>query len=109
MTTKAEAENRLLSAGELELVNATRDPEIGVLSSEQLKSIGRRLREAHAKARDISARQQREMRGKADPHGAKPAADNSGALAKTQALAEAMQRLDAELSRRGEADSSTPE
>ncbi|MGO9391355.1 hypothetical protein [Rhodoblastus sp.] len=109
MPTKAESENRLLNAGELELVNATREPEIGALSLEQLKSISRRLREAHAKARDIAARQQREMRGKADPHGIRPAADNTGSLAKSQAILEAMQRLDAELLRRGEAGSSTPE
>ncbi len=76
---------------------------------EQLKSLVRRLREAHAKARDISARQQREMRGKADSHGVRPAADNAGALAKALALLEAMQRLDGELLRRREADSSTPE
>ncbi len=109
MPTKAESENRLLSAGELELVNATREPEIGALSLGQLKSLSHRLREAHAKARDISDRQQREMRGKADPHGIRPAADNSGTLAKAQALLEAMQRLDAELLRRGEAHSSAPE
>jgi len=104
MTTKTESENRLLSAAELELVNATRESEIGNLSSEQLKTTGRRLREAHAKARDIAARQQREMRGKAEPHGAKPASDNTGTLAKAEILAEAVRRLDAELSRRGEAD-----
>ncbi len=29
MTSKAESENRLLNAGELELMKATREPEIG--------------------------------------------------------------------------------
>jgi hypothetical protein len=108
MTAKAESEARLLSAAELEIVNVTRDPEIGQLSSEQLKAVGRRLRQAHDRAKDISARQQREMRGKADPHGAKPAHDNTGTMAKVQVLFEAIQRLDAELSRREEVNTATP-
>lgn len=104
MSAKAESEARLLNSSELEIVNATREPEIGRLSLDELKSVGRRLRQAHDRAKDIGARQQREMRGKADPHSAKPAQDNAGTLAKAQALSEAIQRLDAELARRGEKD-----
>ncbi len=107
MNTK-EAEARLLSAAELEIVNATRSPEIGRLSPEELKSVGRRLRQAHSRAKDIGARQQREMRGKVDPRGAKPAQDNTGTMAKVQVLFEAIQRLDAELSRREEAETAPP-
>jgi hypothetical protein len=44
-------------------------------------------------------RQAREMRGKADPRGAKPAKDNWGTVAKAQALGDALRR-EAELSRR---------
>ncbi len=40
------------------------------------------------------------MRGKAEPRGAKPAQDNLGALAKAQALRDALERVEAELSRR---------
>ena len=104
MNTKAESEARLLSAAELEIVNATREPGIRQLSSEELKSIGKRLKQAHDRAKDIGARQQREMRGKADPHGTKPAQDNTGTMAKVQALFEAIRRLDAELTRREEVD-----
>ena len=100
MSAKADSEARLLSASELEIVNATREPEIGQLTLDQLKSVGRRLRQAHDRAKDISARQRREMRGKADPRGVKPTQDNTGTLAKVQVLFEAIQRLDAELSRR---------
>jgi hypothetical protein len=100
MSAKADSEARLLSASELEIVNATREPEIGQLTLDQLKSVGRRLRRAHDRAKNISARQQREMRRKAEPHGVKPAHDNTGTLAKVQVLFEAIQRLDAELSRR---------
>jgi hypothetical protein len=107
VSAKAESEARLLSAAELEIVNATREPEIRQLSLDELKSLGKRLRQAHDRAKDIGARQQREMRGKADPRGAKPAQDNTGSMAKVQVLFEAMQRLEAELSRR-EADTATP-
>jgi hypothetical protein len=100
MSSKAEAEARLLSAAELEIVSMTREPELGRLSSEELKSVGRRLRQAHDRAKDISARQQREIRGKAEPHGARPAQDNTGTVAKAEVLFEAIQRLDAELARR---------
>ena len=103
MPAKTESENRLLSVTELEIVDATREPELGRLPLAQLKSIERRLREAHDRARDIAARQQREIRGKAEPHGAKPVVDNTGTLAKAQVLAEALLRLEAEVSRRNEA------
>ena len=102
MSSKAESDARLLNASELEIVNATSEPRIGQLPLDELKSVGRRLRQAHDRAKDISARQRREMRGKADPHGAKPAQDNTGTTAKVQVLFEAIRRLDAELSRREE-------
>ena len=108
VSAKAESEARALSTAELEIVNATREPEIRQLSLDQLKSVGKRLRQAHDRAKDIGARQQREMRGKADPRGAKPAQDNTGTIAKVQVLFEAIQRLDAELSRREEADKAQP-
>jgi len=108
VSAKAESEARALSTAELEIVNATREPEIGQLSLDQLKTLGRRLRQAHDRAKDIGARQQREMRGKAEPRGAKPVQDNTGSMAKVQVLFEAMQRLDAELSRREDADTATP-
>jgi hypothetical protein len=54
------------------------------LPIEQLKAVGRRLRQAHVRAKDISARQQREIRGKVDPRGARPTRDNSGTVAKAR-------------------------
>jgi hypothetical protein len=45
-------------------------------------------------------RQAREMRGKAEPRGAKPAKDNLGTVAKAQARREALDRVEAELRRR---------
>jgi hypothetical protein len=72
------------------------------LTVPQLKALIHRLRQTHGRAKDISARQQREMRGKAEPHGTKRVHDNTGTLAKVQVLYRAIQRIDGELSRREE-------
>lgn len=37
---------------------------------------------------DVAARQKREMRGKAEPHGVKPSHDNAGTIGKAEALEE---------------------
>ena len=108
MSTNTESENRSLSASELEMVSGTQSPAIEQQSKEQLKALLHRLRQAHSRANDISARQQRELRGKADPHGVKRVQDNSGSVAKAQSLFEAIQRVDRELSRREEIDTGRP-
>ena len=100
MNDAAKLEARLLSGAELELVAVTRPPEIERQSVDQLKAAARRLREAHERAKAIGTRQAREMRGKAEPRGAAPAKDNSGTVAKAQALRDALDRVEAELSRR---------
>jgi hypothetical protein len=93
-------ETRLLSGAELELVAVTRPPEIERQSVDELKAAARRLREAHDRAKAIGTRQAREIRGKAEPRGAKLAKDNAGTVAKAQALRDALDRVEAELSRR---------
>ena len=100
MDGAAKLEARLLSGPELELVAVTRPPEIERQSVDELKAAARRLREAHDRAKDIGTRQAREMRGKAEPRGATPATDNSGTVGKAQALRDALDRVEAELSRR---------
>jgi hypothetical protein len=100
MNDTAKLEARLLTAAENELVAVTRPPEIERQSVDELKSVARRLREAHDRAKSIGTRQAREMRGKAEPRGAKLAKDNLGTVAKTQALRDALDRVEAELSRR---------
>jgi hypothetical protein len=99
MNDASKEEARLLSGVELELVAVTRPSEIERQSVDE-KAAARRLREAHDRARGIGTRQAREMRGKAEPRGAKPAKDNSGTVAKAQALRDALDRVEAELSRR---------
>lgn len=100
MSDRAKLEARLLNAAELDIVNATRRPDIEQLSVEQLTDVAKRLRRARDRARDIGSQQKREMRGKAKPRGAKPTQDNAGTLAKAQVLGEAIGRVEEELSRR---------
>jgi hypothetical protein len=100
MTDAAKLEARLLTASEQQLVAVSRPPEIEGQPSSELKAVARRLREAHDRAKAIGERQAREIRGKADPHRAKPATDNAGTIAKAQALRDALDRVEAELRRR---------
>jgi hypothetical protein len=100
MNDASKEEARLLTAAENELVAATRPPVIERQSVDELKAVARRLREAHDRAKAIGTRQAREMRGKAEPRGAKLAKDNLGTVAKAQALREALDRVEAELNRR---------
>jgi hypothetical protein len=103
-----DAEDRALNEAELEMVNATRPPAIEQKTKDELKALVHRLRQAHSRAHDISARQRREIRGKAEPHGATPVKENAGTVQKAQALLEAIQRVDQELSRRDEAETGRP-
>ena len=100
MTDAAKLEARLFTASEVKLVAVTRPPEIERQSVAELKAVARRLREATDRAKAIGERQAREMRGKAEPRGAKPAKDNLGTVAKAQALRDALDRVEAELGRR---------
>src|SRR6476620_8819127 len=93
-------EARLLSAAELEDVEATRPLAIEHASAEQLKVLAQRLSRAPDRAKDIPAGQNPEMRGKADPRRTQPTRDSTGTLAKAQVLGEAIERVEAELSRR---------
>ena len=108
MSANTESENRVLDASELEIVSTTRPPAIEQQSVAQLKALVHRLRKAHGRAKDISARQQREIRGKSDPRGVTRVRDNSGSIAKVQVLFEAIQRVDSELSRREENNTRRP-
>ena len=100
MNDAIKLEARFLTAAELELVAVTRPPEIERQSVDELKAAARRLRDAQDRAKAIGTRQAREMRGKAEPRGAKLAKDNLGTVAKAQALRDALDRVEAELGRR---------
>jgi hypothetical protein len=108
MSAKSQSESRWLDASESEIVDATRSPEIELQSIERLNALMHLLRQAHGRAKDISARQQREILGKAEPRGAKRVQDNAGSVEKVRVLFEAIQRVDAELSRRKTNSAGTP-
>jgi hypothetical protein len=103
MSNAAKLEARLLTASELELVASTRAPEIERQSDDELKAAARRLREAARRAKTIAARQAREIRGKSEPRGARPAKDNLGTVGKAEALGAALERIEAEQRRRAAA------
>jgi hypothetical protein len=100
MSSRANSQDRLLDASELDLVRATRSPAIGQLSMIKLRTLIHRLRKALDRAKDISARQRREMRGKVDPRRSKRVRDNTASMAKVRLLSEAIKRFDQELLRR---------
>jgi hypothetical protein len=97
MTEQSNAEDRLLSLAERELVDQTRPPVIGGRSKDELHALAKRLRQARDRARRIGRQQTREIRGKSDPKGATPARDNAGTEAKAQVLVDALGRVTAAL------------
>jgi hypothetical protein len=93
-------ERQVLTTDEIALVDASHHPGLGALSDKDLAELRRHVRDRRDRARDIAARPRREMRGKADPRGAKPASDNTGTREKRDVLAAALQRLNREAARR---------
>src|SRR6185312_5929908 len=96
MSERTQLEARLLSAAELEVVNASRLPAIKQASDEQLKVLAQRLRRARDRAKDVAAQQKRKMRGKAHPREAKP--NNPGRLGKAHVLGHAIEPVEEEMS-----------
>lgn len=101
--SKAE-EKRMLTADEFEAVNRSRYPAIRELGRKDLSELVAALRRHRDKARDLSRQQRREMRGKAEPRGPKPAADNSGGAMKDQIFAGAVKRVNREIARHDSAE-----
>lgn len=102
MAQSSKATARLLDKAEADLVALSQRGAIGALPDDELRDLAGKLRERRDKARDGARRQKREMRGKAEPKGAKPAADNTGTKAKADALTAALKRVGAERTRREE-------
>ena len=74
----------MLTEPEFEVVKQSHYREIWSLSKDELAAAVRRLRDYRNKARDVSRQQRREIRGKAEARGARPARDNTGTLMKKQ-------------------------
>lgn len=98
MTPKQEA--RALSVDEREFVEKSRPPALRVLTDKQLATLLKRMRAGRDKARTVSERQRREMRGKATARGAKPVQDDEGSTLKLSILSAALRRLETETTRR---------
>ena len=98
MTPKQEA--RALSVDERELVEMSRPPALRVLTDKQLATLLKRMRVGRDKARTVSERQRRELRGKATARGAKPVRDDEGSKLKLSILSAALRRLETETARR---------
>jgi hypothetical protein len=102
MAQSSKATARLLDKTERDLVAATGRTAVGAHSDAELKDLAAKLRARRDKARDSARQQKREMRGKAEPKGAKAASDNTGTKAKADALTAALKRVGAERTRRAE-------
>jgi len=97
MSMSEQDEDRLLSLFERELVAQSRPPTLHALRKEDLEALGKQLRRLRDRYRRIANRQQREMRGKAEPKGATAARDNTGSEAKLVVLVAALNRVSAAL------------
>lgn len=104
MSVSRRREARLLDAGEIDLVKRSRHPELDAEDDKALPELIRLLRERRDRARDVSRRQRRELRGKAAPSGASRAPDNTGTREKAALLAAAVKRVSKEHERRRNAD-----
>jgi hypothetical protein len=92
MSVPKDTEKKMLTEAEFDAVEKTHYPALGALSKEELAEIVRRIRTYRNKARDIAHQQRREMRGKGQVRGARPATDNTGTSIKRQIFANALKR-----------------
>ena len=109
MGATVKAEKRILSSAEFDAVSRSHHPAIGELSQDELAELAKRLRDYRGKARDVARQQRREMRGKAEPRGIRPARENAGTEKKRQVLAHALKRVNRELGRFAKAEKSQGE
>lgn len=100
MAQSRNSERRFLSDEEFGFVSQSHHPALHELADDTLQSLVKLLRDRRDRARDIARRQRRELRGKAQPAGSRPASDDSGTRMKRQILAAAVKRMNKELQRR---------
>lgn len=100
MAISRRQEERALTKAEQELVSNSRHPALQELADKELSSLSKLVRERRDKARDETQRRKREMRGKAAPKSTEASTSAAGNTAKLEVLAAAMQRLNAERTRR---------
>ncbi|MGL4543748.1 MAG: hypothetical protein ACRCUI_14690 [Polymorphobacter sp.] len=94
------SERKLVGADEVELLEKSHHPALGMLGETELADLRLLVRNRRDRAQTLAHQQRREARGKAEPRGARAASDNSGTLRKVDVLAGAMRRINAEVVRR---------
>ena len=99
MTVPSKAETSLLSHDELEIVRQSHHPDIYQLSSEDLRTVQRRVRDLRDKERTLAWQRRREVRGKAEPRGGSFPGTAEHSLKRKQVFAAALQRVNRETSR----------
>ena len=97
-TRKDEA--RALDAEEHGLVEKSHHPAIKDLGDGELLDLLKLIRARRDRAQRLARQKRREMRGKAAPRGAAPAAGDTGSRLKHEILAKAVRRLNSEHDRR---------
>lgn len=100
MSLSIRQQRQALNTEEFSLVEKTYQPNLKSSSGKDLADLVKLVRERRERARTIAAQQRRELRGKSEPKGTRPAADDTGSRRKRDVLAAAMQRLNKEVARR---------
>jgi len=99
MSLPTSTERRILTEQEFAAVARSHYPEICGLEKPALIEVARRLREFRDKARDVVRGRRRELRGKAEPRGATPAAPEAGLSLKKEVFSAALKRVNKEIAR----------
>ncbi|PWS37936.1 hypothetical protein DFH01_01055 [Falsiroseomonas bella] len=94
MATTQREERALLGHDAYKLIEPSHYPALGALSGEELRTLATRLREQHAKARDLIREGKRAKRGKGDARAA-ATAEAGKATRRKQVYAAALKRVNA--------------
>jgi len=100
MAISIREEQRALDGDEKDIVAKTHHPAIRDIDDKELRALAGLLRSRRDRARAEAHRRRRELRGKAEPKGAKASAGEAGSHLKVDVLAMAMRRLNNEVERR---------
>ena len=100
MTVPSKAETSLLTHDEFTLVHQSHHPAVYELSSEELRTIQKRIRDLRDKERTLASQRQREVRGKAvSSRGGSFPGTAEHSLRRKQVFAAALQRVNSETHR----------
>ncbi len=107
MSQPRSIERRILTATEQQAVDQSHLPALSGLERPALVELARSLRQHRDKARDVARDRRRAHRGKAEPRGAGPAADEQGLTRKKEVFTAALKRVNNRLARNPDPDQGT--